>query len=165
MPPRRMVASGLALATMLVLGGALTPAPVVTLRADAGGPNICRTVVAGETFLLVFRHSMYGGEVREEFQVEGSRLLRTGVTAEKAAAAEYYAYDGRIEPVRDGYRVIVPPATMDEVVIRLDRVGQHRLRFNDEEVALTEPGSESVAATMRVESVPLFARQLIPSAC
>ncbi|MBA2276919.1 MAG: DUF1850 domain-containing protein [Chloroflexia bacterium] len=165
MPPRRMVANGLALAAILALGGALTPAPVVTLKAGTGGPNICRSVAVGETFLLVFRHSMYGGEVREEFQAEDGRLVRTGVKTEKAAAAEYYAYDGRVEPAPDGYRVIVPPATMDEVVIRLDRIGQHRLRFNDEELALTEPSSESVAATLRVESVPLFARQLIPSAC
>lgn len=87
--------------------------------------------------VLAFDHSMYGGEVREVFEAGGGgRLRRVAVTTANAAAAEYYAYDGRV--VRDGdrYRVDAPPREFPAIVVRVDRVGAYRLGLGPETVDL-----------------------------
>jgi hypothetical protein len=157
-PATTGLAGGVLLVALVATGSVLMPGPVVTLTTDAGDRIACRSVAEEETFALVFTHSMYGGEVRETFAIADQRLIRTAVTTENAAAAEYYAYDGQVEPDPDGFRVIVSPLPLDEVVIQLDRIGQQRLRFGDTEIALTEPGTEPTRAILKVASMPLIAR-------
>jgi hypothetical protein len=160
MPRRTLVTGSSALIVVVLVGLALTPGPVVSMTTGPGERIFCRPVDVGEPFALVFQHSMYGGEVREEFKVQDDQLLRTGMTTENAAAAEYYAYDGRVLPDAAGYRVVVAPLPLDELPIVLDRVGQHRLRFADTEVALTEAGDAPLRAVLDVGSMPMIARVL-----
>jgi len=160
-PARPLLAGGLTLAALLAFGIALAPGPVVTLTTGSGERIFCRSVAVSEPFALVFQHSVYGGEVREELKVQADRLLRTGMTTENAAAAEYYAYDGRVLPDADGFRVVVAPLPLDTLPVVLDRVGQHRLRFTDTEVAVTNPGDDPIRATLAVASSPLIARTLM----
>ncbi len=164
-PARSWLAGGVLLVALVAFGSLLMPGPVVTVTTDAGDRIVCRPVAEGRTFALVFTHSMYGGEVRETFAIADKGLIRTAVTTENAAAAEYYAYDGRVEPALDGFRVTVPPLQLDELVIQLDRIGQQRLRFEDTEIVLTEPGTEPTRAILDVTSMPMIARFVHGSTC
>lgn len=126
---------------------------------------MCGVVRRGETITLVFRNSMFGGDVRETFAVSGDRsLLRTLVVTENAASAEYYAWDGQVVPVDGGFQVVVPSQAYADLTIRVDQVGRHRLRVGDREIALfagiqgsapvrldlvREPVISRIAATLR----------------
>ncbi len=113
----------------------------------------------GEPVTLVFRNSMFGGDVRERFEVAGDRsLLRTRVVTDNAASAEYYAWDGQIAPVTDGFEVVVPPQAYAELVIRVDQVGKHRLRIGDREIALFPMVQGSAPARLDVARESLISR-------
>jgi hypothetical protein len=86
---------------------------------------------------LVFTHSMYGGDVEETFIPRaGGGVTRIAMTTENEAAAEYYAYTANVVREGDRFRVDVPPATYDEVIVHIDDVGRHRLRAGGTEVDL-----------------------------
>src|SRR5688500_16015508 len=97
----------------LVAGSLLTPAAPAFVAADAepGAILFCRAMPGGERVALVFTHSMYGGDVREEYAAgRDGRIRRVEMTTANAAAAEYYAYDGAVTRVGERFRVEAPPA-------------------------------------------------------
>lgn len=146
------------LAAIALIGFLLQP--VTVLRVATGDDDAmlgCRRMDSASTVTLVFTHSMYGGEVREMWRANGSTLVRAGFETDNAAAAEYYAYDGRVERTDSGFSVIAPPVTTSALTIRVDQVGDHRVRFDTEEISLADKVDGSVAATMSAEQVPLFA--------
>ena len=81
---------------------------------------------------LVYTHSMYGGDVRERFVPTGRSLRRVEMTTANPAAAEYYASTVSVTEVEGRYRVDAPPATYDEIVVRVNDVGHHLLVVGDE---------------------------------
>ena len=86
------------------------------------------------------------------------------IETDNAAAAEYYATDGRVERTATGFAVIAPPLTVDALPIRIDQIGDHRLRVGNEEIALADRVDGSAGATMSTSWVPLVARIVDPSA-
>jgi hypothetical protein len=131
---RRFLLIPLLCAGLLTIPGAPT---FVAVDLETGARLACEPLGHGERVVLVFTHSMYGGDVREEY-VAGSdgRLRRVEMTTANAAAAEYYAHDGRVTRLDDRFRVDAPPASFDEIVVRVDDVGRHRLLRNGGELDL-----------------------------
>jgi hypothetical protein len=125
-----------------LLAWRLLPAETVVTATDLtdGRVIVCRP---GQPMTLVFTHSMYGGDVEETFLPrQGNRLVRVKMTTANAAAAEYYAYVAPVAPEGDRFRLDVPPAVYDEVIVRVDDVGRHRLRFAGDEIdLLTQAGN------------------------
>ncbi len=80
-----------------------------------------------EGVTLVYTHSMFGGDVRETFVPSGQSLRRVEMTTANGAAADYYAFTVDVTRVGDRYRVDVPPEDFQEIVVRVDDVGNHRL--------------------------------------
>jgi hypothetical protein len=116
----------MALAGMLVM--ALQP--VSLLRVESGEVElvICARVDAETPVTLTFTHSMFGGDVTETYVVDrDGALVRQRIVTGNAAAAEYYATDGRVRPVTEGYEVLAGPFSTDTLVIRVDETGDHRL--------------------------------------
>lgn len=152
----------LAVITLALAGALIAPRPMVRVQArESGAARFCRALPPNGRVTLVFQNSIYGGEVRETYQATGDgRLTRIEMTTENAAAAEYYAWDGRVARVADGYRVTGPPLTTGTLPVLLDTIGRHRLRIAGDEYALTAPGMPPVAAELRVTNAPLLARWL-----
>lgn len=48
----------------------------------------------GRAFFLEYTHSIYGSQVREHFQLRGSKIILLGVQTSQGAVAEYYGFDG-----------------------------------------------------------------------
>ena len=140
--------------------------PVTRIRVVTIDSEVlaCRQVAPGDTATLVFTHSMYGGEVRETWRVGDGALERVAIETDNAAAAEYYATDGRVERTTTGFAVIAPPLTVDALPIRIDQIGDHRLRVGNEEIALADRVDGSVGATLSTSRVPLIARIVDPNA-
>ena len=131
--------------------------------SDTGAVVLCRPV--GEKVTLAYTHSMYGGEVREEF-VGGrdGRLRRLAMTTANAAAAEYYAYDVGVERDGDRFRVDVPIQAFPEVAVRVDDVGAHRLLVDDVSIDLVAATGNGHRLVFSVGPVPFVAR-LPPGGC
>lgn len=155
-----MAATG-CVAAMLVFGLLATPVRTLRVVRDPGGDNTpiaCVRVGQGTSFVLSFTHSMYGGRVHETWNVTvAGNLVRTDVRTDNAAAAEYYASDGRVTAVDGQYVVHVEPLTVPRFTVRLDQVGQQRLRVGHAEYVLIRADEPSAPARVDTTSRPLLA--------
>jgi hypothetical protein len=148
-----------ALVLALAIAGTLAqPVSVASVVTSDGTALACRRVGRDRAVTLVFTHSMYGGEVRETWRVDGGALVRERIVAERAAAAEYYATTGETRAIAGGHEVLAPPLRVDALPFRIDQVGAHRLRIGEEEIALAETVDGSAGATLHAAQVPLIAR-------
>lgn len=135
---RRLTRSA-AIAALLVTGLGLIPRPPIVAVTDvtAGNVVLCRPLADDGRVALIFTHSMYGGDVIEEFVAAGDgRMRRTGMTAENAAAAEYYAYSRDVMPEGARFRIDLPEQDFEELIVRVDRIGEHRLIIASDEIDL-----------------------------
>lgn len=143
--------------TLLIVGllaiGAMLAAsllqPVTWLRVvtDDGTLLACARVDEETPITLAFTHSMFGGYVREVYHLRpDAQLERQRMVTEHAAAAEYYATDGRIRHTAEGYEVLASPFATDRLVVRVDARGDHRLTIGD----VTHPLYEGLQASTAV---------------
>lgn len=143
--------ASLVLATVVVLGATLSPVRMIAVTAVGSDPIVCHPIGRDVTVTLVFTHSMYGGDVRETFTTApGNGLRRTSIITDNAAAAEYYATDGRIARIDEGYLLLQPEQTFDELVFRIGDVGGHRLVIDGTTIALTNDPDRSRQARLAV---------------
>jgi hypothetical protein len=143
--------AGLVLATVLMLGTVLSPSQMIAVTTADGEPLVCQPIGRDSTVTLIFTHSMYGGDVRETYRVApGNRLRRTSIVTANAAAAEYYATDGRVARTDEGYRLLLPERTFDNLVFRIDSVGKHRLVVDGDTIALADESGQSMQGRLDV---------------
>lgn len=109
------------------------------VQTSAGELVWCAGVKPGDSVQLQFTHSMYGGFVREFWQVtSGNKLERTWFVTENAAAAEYYATDGSSYRTDDGYVVPTLPLVQPELVVRVNSRGSHKLTVEDQSLSMAD---------------------------
>jgi hypothetical protein len=161
---RRVWAPAALVLAVAVVGMLLLPVSVARVVTADGDTLACRRLGRGDAVTLVFTHSMYGGEVRETWRVDGGTMARQRIVTDNAAAAEYYATDGETRPVAGGYEVIAPPLRVRALPFRIDQVGRHRLRIGDGEISLADRVDGSIGATLSAAQVPLVARLIDPDA-
>ena len=122
---------------------------------------LCRPVGVGERIALVFTHSMYGGDVREEYvATSDGRLRRVAVTTANAAAAEYYAHTTDVAREGDRFRLEVPEASFTRLVVRADRIGDHRLEVGAETVPLAATAGDGRQVRLEIEERSVWDRLL-----
>lgn len=139
--------------------------PVTWLQATAadGTRLACARVGSATPITLVFTHSMFGGNVTERYRLRDDGVLeRQHIVTDNAAAAEYYATDGRIRQVDGGYEVLASPFVTDQLVIRVDARGDHRLTIGTGTYALYDQLQASTRVTLEGRHGP---RKDLPDAC
>jgi hypothetical protein len=149
---------GAAAITLMVFGMVAASPATALVAADAttGTVFVCEPLASGERFGLAYTHSMYGGEVREEYVATGDgRLRRLAMTTANAAAAEYYAHTADV--VRDGerFRVDLPAAEFAALVVRVDRIGAPRLVHGDGGVDLVAIAGDDARVRLELRTVGL----------
>jgi hypothetical protein len=130
-------------AIALLLFGA--PSPSVLVYDETGDRIVlCRAVEHDDEFVLAFTNSMYGGDVRETYEVTRHGMLRrVAMHTAHPAAADYYAFTADVIPEGDLYRIDLPEAEFPEIAVRIDRVGAPRLIFAGGEIdLLTATGNQ-----------------------
>lgn len=139
--------------------------PVTWVEAVATGDTrlACARVDATTPVTLVFTHSMYGGNVSERYRLRDDDMLeRQRIVTENAAAAEYYATDGRIRQVDGGYEVLASPFVTERLVIRVDARGNHRLTIGATTWPLYDQLQDSARIELEAKRTP---RIDVPRAC
>lgn len=142
---RRAAAVILALVLVALPGMLLQSGPGLVVSATTGDGQavVCARVSPDALITLTFTHSMFGGDVREMYRVDADGvLIRERVVTDNAAAAEYYATDGRTEQRADGYEVISAPFSTSDLVIRVDQRGNHQLTIGQTTWNLADTLSE-----------------------
>lgn len=153
-----LVAIGLMLAASL-----LQPVTWLRVTTDDGTLVACGRANGGTPITLEFTHSMFGGFVRELYHLGPDGLLeRQRMVTENAAAAEYYATDGRIRHIPEGYEVLAPPFVTDRLVVRVDARGQHRLTIGGLTHPLYDQLQASTAVTLEGMRSPVYQ---VPRTC
>ena len=130
-----------------------SPQQILQARAENGEVIACAVVNDGDVVQLQFTHSMFGGYVRERWQVTpDGRLNRVRFVTENAAAAEYYATDGSSYEADDGFVVPGDPLQQPELVIRVNNRGNHILTVNDAEWHLAEITQGSTQVRISIDT-------------
>lgn len=126
---------------------------VLLVRAESGDLVVCTPVRGGDVVQLQFTHSMFGGYVREQWEITPhGELNRVRFVTENAAAAEYYATDGASYEADDGFVVPGDPLQRSDLIVRVNNRGNHVLTVNDEEWPLAEMIQESTQVRIDVDS-------------
>lgn len=161
-----MLANGIVVALIAVIPYLATPTlALVATDGDDGRVVLCREIQDGDRIVLSYTHSMYGGDVREEYAAtRDGQLRRRSMTTAIAAAADYYAYTAGVVPEGDRYRVDVPPASFRELVVRVDRVGKPHLTVGSETVSLLAALGDDHRARLAIERRAGW-RRLLGGAC
>ena len=150
-------ATAIAVLTVSMLVGSPTQAITAT-DLTAGREIVCRPLAPPDRLVLAFSHSMYGGEVREEYVAADGRLRRVEMTTGNAASAEYYAYTADVIREGERFRVDVPAQDFAEVVVRVDRVGAPRLLVGDRGIDLLMAAGDGHRVRLGVRSVSVIHR-------
>lgn len=112
----------------MLLMATLQPATILRVETEEGYLALCRQIRTGAPITLTFTHSMHGGDVSETWALDDdARLIRQRIVTDNAAAAEYYATDGRVVRDGEGFTVLAGPFATDELIVRVDGIGNHRL--------------------------------------
>lgn len=149
---RRLVVIVAAVVLVSAIGVAIQPRWSLVAQTDAGVIG-CWRVVPGDRFTISFTHSMYGGFVRETWEIDADGTVhRADFVTENAASAEYYAVDGRVERTSDGFRVVADPVSQNELIFRVNQRGSHWLYLDDRRVHLADLVQPSAQMRIGVES-------------
>lgn len=125
----------------------------VQIHTSAGEMIWCSPVDIGDTVQLQFTHSMFGGFVREQWQVTpGNQLQRDRFITQNAAAAEYYATDGTSYQADDGFVVPGEPLLESELIVRANSRGNHVVTVNENSVHLSQTLPQSTQVRISIES-------------
>lgn len=165
MGTRAMTLLALALVGMATMLGMALLQPVSWVQAvTADGTRIaCGRASSATPITLTFTHSMFGGAVSEHYRLrDGETLERIRIVTERAAAAEYYALDGQVRRVDDGYEVVAPPYATGQLVVRIDSRGDHRLTIGETTWPLYRQLGASSQVTLEARR---DARTRLPPAC
>lgn len=127
---------------------------LVLRRADGQDVVLCHTHVVGQSFSLIFTHSMYGGQVIERYVVNADQTMtRTSITTDNAGAAEYYGSYGEVIREAGTYRLRVPPLQLAELRFIADATGDHRLRVGGRERRLAPAPGQAERLVLRIENL------------
>lgn len=162
----RVDRTGILVVALVVAGVLMTlaqPVLLLHLTTAEGERLLCTRVEPTTPVTLSFTHSMFGGFVDEHYLLQtNGTLVRQGIVAENAAAAEYYATNGELRTVAGGYEVLTAPFATDGLTVRVDARGNHRLTVGTTTFPLYEQLGDSVQVRLEGERVHPFR---VPATC
>jgi hypothetical protein len=135
----------------------LEPVSLLQVVTADGERVLCTRVGDTTSITLRFTHSMFGGFVEERYLLRSDGILvRQGIVTENAAAAEYYASDGDVRRIADGFEVLAGPFMTEGLTVRIDSRGKHRLTVGTKSISLYEHLGESVQVRLEGERIPHY---------
>ncbi|HET7700454.1 MAG TPA: hypothetical protein VFM06_06270 [Candidatus Limnocylindria bacterium] len=132
------------LALVLLGTGMAAAIPVPALTVSDGQRQYHLVLQDGATLAYSYRQSIYGVIVVEEFVRSGDLLELRRVVSDDIRSIEYFRWPTPISSDGRGYATKPPTTVVPELLIRITRSGEQRLRSGDREVELLERFGETI---------------------
>lgn len=147
----------LALAVVALLGtgvvGLTTSVPVLSVT---GGRNaFIGHLPDGDKLVYSYRQSIYEVTVWEEFERAGDSLRLMRVRAEDIRAVEYFRWSSPIREESPYFVSDAPPTELRELVIRISRGAEQRIRSSGWSTSLEERFGDAVIS-VKLERPPVL---------
>ncbi len=141
---RSLALAGAGLAAAVLAAAAPPPGPALEIENAERGRTLRIPLRPGETFSVVYHHSIYDQPVTEEFTVdEDRRIVLQAVSSPSAAAREYLGITAA--GARHAVRRV-----MREIVFRVAAGAPQRLRAGGVERSFLDLGEHGDRLVMRV---------------
>jgi hypothetical protein len=145
-------ASALGLLLALALGSAAA-AQRVCLTVDTEQQRVTYPIVVGDALHLSFRHSIYGSEVEEQFQVAPGGFRTNKLRYAEQRLVEFYGHESATN--EDGWWIVHNPGrefpTLD---LRVSREASLRITFLDQTISLRSDTAIDGRARLSVSTCP-----------
>src|SRR5882724_1432618 len=149
-PLQAAAASGLLLALAL---GSSPAAQSVCLTLDTEQQVVGYPIVVGDALHLSFRHSIYGSEVEEQFQVAPGGFRANKLRYAEQRLVEFYGHESATN--EDGWWIVRNPGrefpTLD---LRVSREASLRITFLDQTISLRSDTAIDGRARLSVRACP-----------
>jgi hypothetical protein len=134
-PRASLAASVLALLFALAIGSP-AGAKSVCLTKHAEQQVVTYPMAAGSTLHLSFRHSIYGSDVEEQFQVTPGGFRAIKLRYAEPRLVEFYGHESAT--TEDGWWVVHNPGRVfPSLDLRVSREASIRINFLDQNISLT----------------------------
>ena len=145
-------AAALGLLLAFALGSAAA-AQKVCLTLDTEQQRVTYPIVVGEALHLSFRHSIYGSEVEEQFQVAPGGFRANKLRYAEQRLVEFYGHESATN--EDGWWIVHNPGrefpTLD---LRASRESSLRITFSDQTISLQNDTATDGRARLSVSACP-----------
>jgi hypothetical protein len=127
-------AAALGLLLALALGSPAA-AQGICLTLDTEQQRATYPIVVGDALLLSFRHSIYGSEVKEQFQVAPSGFRANKLLYAELRLVEFYGHESATN--ENGWWVVHNPGReFPSLDLRASREASIRITFSDQTISL-----------------------------
>ena len=148
--PQTAAALGLLLALAL---GSPAAAQSVCLTLDTEQQRATYPIVVGDAFHLSFRHSIYGSQVEEQFQVAPGGFRTNKLRYAELRLVEFYGHESATN--EDGWWIVHNPGhefrTLD---LRASREASIQIIFLDQTISLRNDTAMDGRARLSVSACP-----------
>jgi hypothetical protein len=128
-------------------------ARMVCLTLDTEHQRITYPIVVGDALHLSFRHSLYGSEVEEQFQVAPGGFRANKLRYAELRLVEFYGHESATQ--EDGWWIVHNPGrefpTLD---LRVSRESAIRITFLDQLISLRSGTAMDGLARLSVSACP-----------
>jgi hypothetical protein len=127
-------AAALGLLMVFALGSP-PAAQSVCLTLDTGQQVVAYPIVVGDALHLSFRHSIYGSEVEEQFQVAPGGFRANKLRYAELRLVEFYGHESATN--EDGWWIVHNPGReFISLDLRTSREASIRITFSDQTISL-----------------------------
>ena len=148
--PQAAAALGLLFALAL---GSPVAAQRVCLTLDTEQQRATYPIVVGDALHISFRHSIYGSEVEEQFQVAPGGLRANKLRYAELRLVEFYGHESATN--EDGWWIVDNPGReLPPLDLRVSREASIRITFLDQTISLRSDTAIEGRARLSVSACP-----------
>ena len=148
--PQAAAALGLLLALAL---GSPAAAQRVCLTVDMEQRRVTHPIAVGDALRLSFRHSIYGSQVEEQFQVAPGGFRANKLRYAEQRLVEFYGHESAT--YEDGWWIVHNPGReFPSLDLRVSRESSFRITFLDQTISLRNDTAIDGRARLSVSTCP-----------
>ena len=145
-------ATVLALLFALALGSPAA-AQRICLTLDTEQQRVTYPIVVGDALHLSFRHSIYGSEVEEQFQIAPGGFRANKLRYAEQRLVEFYGHESATN--EDGWWIVHNPGReFPTLYLRTSRESSFRITFLDQTISLRSNMATDGRARLSVSACP-----------
>jgi hypothetical protein len=146
-------AAALGLLLLALALGSAAAAQRVCLNLDTEKETVTYPIVVGDALHVSFRHSIYGSEIEEQFQIAPGGFRANKLRYAELRLVEFYGHESAIN--EDGWWIVHNPGReFPSLDLRASRESSLRITFLDQTIALGNDTAIDGRARLAVSGCP-----------